>query len=180
MEMKIPQPAAQHTAPFVGRPMRRIEDAALLTGRGQYGDDVGVKPGTLHAAIVRSPHAHALINGIDSKRAEAAPGVRAVLTGRDMAAWSKPFVVGVKAPMEMWALAMETVRYAGEPVAVVVAESRYLAEDAVDLIIVDYTDVPCRAQGRRAREMGRRPPRAPGRPDLVHQPPVDHPRGGGA
>ena len=144
MEMKIPQSAGQQPQqeqlrPFVGRPLRRIEDAALLTGRGQYGDDVGVKPGTLHAAIVRSPHAHALINGIDSKRAEAAPGVRAVLTGRDLAAWSKPFVVGVKAPMEMWALAMEAVRYAGEPVAVVVAESRYLAEDAVDLIIVDYT-----------------------------------------
>jgi 2-furoyl-CoA dehydrogenase large subunit len=143
MEMKIPQSAEQHQQeqlrPFVGRPLRRIEDAALLTGRGQYGDDVGVKPGTLHAAIVRSPHAHALINNVDSKRAEAAPGVRAVLTGRDLAAWSKPFVVGVKAPMEMWALAMEAVRYAGEPVAVVVAESRYLAEDAADLVLVDYT-----------------------------------------
>ena len=140
MEMKIPQSAAgQHTAPFVGRPLRRIEDAALLTGRGQYGDDVGVKPGTLHAAIVRSPHAHALINNVDCRRAEAAPGVRAVLTGRDLAAWSKPFVVGVKAPMEMWALAMDNVRYAGEPVAVVVAESRYLAEDAADLVLVDYT-----------------------------------------
>jgi 2-furoyl-CoA dehydrogenase large subunit len=142
MEMKIPQPAGQQEqAPFVGRPMRRIEDASLLTGRGQYGDDAGVKPGTLHAAIVRSPHAHAVLNSIDSQRAEAAPGVRAVLTGRDLAAWSKPFVVGVKAPMEMWALAVDRVRYAGEPVAVVVAESRYLAEDAADLVIADYTQL---------------------------------------
>jgi 2-furoyl-CoA dehydrogenase large subunit len=150
MEMKIPHPAAdrpeaatdtvgqQAAKPFVGRPMQRIEDVSLLTGRGQYGDDVGVKPGTLHAAIVRSPHAHAVLKGIDSKRAEAAPGVRAVLTGADLAAWSKPFVVGVKAQMEMWALAVDKVRYAGEPVAVVVAESRYLAEDAADLLLVDY------------------------------------------
>ncbi|MEN3274722.1 MAG: 2-furoyl-CoA dehydrogenase large subunit [Massilia sp.] len=140
MEMKLPQPTErQQSEPFLGRPLRRVEDATLLTGRGQYGDDVGVKPGTLHAAIVRSPHAHAIINGIDSKRAEAAPGVRAVLTGRDLGAWSKPFVVGVKAPMEMWALALDRVRYAGEPVAVVVADSRYLAEDAADLVVVDYT-----------------------------------------
>jgi len=142
MEMKIAHIDGQQQAgPFVGRPMRRIEDASLLTGRGQYGDDVGVKPGTLHAAIVRSPHAHATLNGIDSSRAEAAPGVRAVLTGRDLAAWSKPFVVGVKAPMEMWALAVDRVRYAGEPVAVVVADTRYLAEDAADLLVVDYTQL---------------------------------------
>ena len=132
--------AAQAAAdtPFVGRPMQRIEDVALLTGRGEFGDDAGVKPGTLHAAIVRSPHAHAAITRIDSSRAEAAPGVRAVLTGADLAGWSKPFVVGVKAQMEMWALARERVRYVGEPVAVVVADSRYLAEDAADLLLVDY------------------------------------------
>ncbi len=142
MEMKTAHVAGQQQAqPFVGRPMRRIEDASLLTGRGQYGDDVGVKPGTLHAAIVRSPHAHAVLNGIDSSRAEALPGVRAVLTGRDLAAWSKPFVVGVKAPMEMWALAVDRVRYAGEPVAVIVADTRYLAEDAADLLVVDYTQL---------------------------------------
>jgi 2-furoyl-CoA dehydrogenase large subunit len=132
--------AAQASAdtPFVGRPMRRIEDVALLTGRGEFGDDAGVKPGTLHAAIVRSPHAHAAITRIDSSRAEAAPGVRAVLTGADLADWSKPFVVGVKAQMAMWALARERVRYVGEPVAVIVADSRYLAEDAADLLLVDY------------------------------------------
>jgi 2-furoyl-CoA dehydrogenase large subunit len=144
MEMKNPPtdtPSAQ-AGPFVGRPMPRIEDAALLIGRGQFGDDVGVKPGTLHAAIVRSPHAHAILNGIDASGALRAPGVRGVLTGADIAQWSKPFVVGVKAPMEMWAMAMDRVRYVGEPVAVVMAESRYLAEDAADLIVVDYTQLP--------------------------------------
>jgi 2-furoyl-CoA dehydrogenase large subunit len=64
--------------------------------------------------------------------------VHAVLAGKDIRPWSKPFVVGVKAPMEMWALAMDKVRYVGEPVAVVIAESRYLAEDAADLVTVDY------------------------------------------
>jgi 2-furoyl-CoA dehydrogenase large subunit len=146
MEMKIPQAApgdgarveASSETPFLGRPMQRIEDVSILTGRGQYGDDVGVKPGTLYAAIVRSPHAHARIRAIDSDRAAGAPGVRAVLTGADLAAWSKPFVVGVKAQMEMWALAVDKVRYVGEPVAVVVADSRYLAEDGADLLVVDY------------------------------------------
>src|SRR5438105_2449517 len=128
--------------PFVGRPMQRIEDASLLCGRGQYGDDVGVKPGTLYAAIVRSPHAHAALGKIDISLAERAPGVRAVLTGKDIADWSRPFVVGVKAPMEMWALAIDRVRFVGDPVAVVVAESRYLAEDAADLITAEYMQLP--------------------------------------
>lgn len=148
MEMKIPQTAsetgteASTEKPFLGRSMPRIEDVSLLTGRGQYGDDVGVKPDTLHAAIVRSPHAHARLTRIDASRAEAAPGVRAVLTGADIQAWSKPFVVGVKAQMEMWALAMDKVRYVGEPVAVVVADTRYLAEDGADLLVVEYEQLP--------------------------------------
>ncbi|WP_170942298.1 molybdopterin cofactor-binding domain-containing protein, partial [Noviherbaspirillum denitrificans] len=142
--MKVPSPVAEHAQQnaHVGRPMRRIEDASLLTGRGQYGDDVGVKPGTLHAAVVRSPHAHAVLGRIDTRQAASAPGVRAVLTGKDIADWSRPFVVGVKSPMEMWALAMDRVRYVGDPVAVVIAESRYLAEDAADLITVEYTPLP--------------------------------------
>ncbi|TPQ33064.1 carbon monoxide dehydrogenase, partial [Cupriavidus pinatubonensis] len=90
----------------VGRSMERLEDAAILTGRGRYGDDLAVKPGTLHAAIVRSPHAHAELGTIDTSAALAAPGVHAVLTGADLGAWSRPFVVAVKSPMEQWALAM--------------------------------------------------------------------------
>ncbi|WP_029043248.1 molybdopterin cofactor-binding domain-containing protein [Cupriavidus sp. WS] len=129
-------------APHVGRPMARVEDAAILTGRGRYADDLGVRPGTLHAAILRSPHAHAELGAIDFAAALKAPGVRAVLTAADLPACSRPFVVGVKAPMEQWALAMDRVRYVGEPVAVVVAESRALAEDALDLVRVDYRALP--------------------------------------
>ncbi|MGF6646437.1 xanthine dehydrogenase family protein molybdopterin-binding subunit [Paraburkholderia sp. GAS82] len=133
--------AAPGAAPrrHVGRPMQRLEDPAILTGRGRYGDDIGVKPGTLHAAILRSPHAHAELAAIRTEDALKHPGVRAVLTRDDLRAWSRPFVVGVKSPMEQWSLAMDRVRYVGEPVAVVLAESRALAEDALDLIRVDYT-----------------------------------------
>ncbi|MGZ9709337.1 xanthine dehydrogenase family protein molybdopterin-binding subunit [Glaciimonas sp. GNP009] len=122
----------------VGRAATRVEDAALLSGRGSFTDDIGVKPGTLHAAILRSPHGHAEILSIDSSDALALAGVRAVLTGADVAAWATPFAVGVKQAMEHWCLAMERARYVGEPVAVVMAESRYLAEDALDLIKVSY------------------------------------------
>uniref|UniRef100_E1T8Z9 Aldehyde oxidase and xanthine dehydrogenase molybdopterin binding protein n=1 Tax=Burkholderia sp. (strain CCGE1003) TaxID=640512 RepID=E1T8Z9_BURSG len=122
----------------VGQPMQRLEDPAILTGRGRYGDDIAVKPGTLHAAILRSPHAHAELVSIDTEAAAKLHGVRAVLTRDDLRPWSRPFVVGVKSPMEQWALAMDRVRYVGEPVAVVMAESRALAEDALELIKVEY------------------------------------------
>ena len=126
----------------VGQSAPRIEDDALLTGRGRYGDDLGTKPGTLHAAVLRSPHAHAELLSIDASAALKLSGVRAVLTGQDVQRWSQPFVVGVKQPMQHWALAVDRVRYAGEAVAVVVAENRYLAEDALDLITVDYKALP--------------------------------------
>lgn len=128
--------------PYLGRSLERAEDAALLSGRGAFADDLGVKPGTLHAAILRAPHGHALIKCIDAARAERSSGVRAVLTGADIRNWSQPFVVGVKQPMEHWCLAVDRVRYVGEPVAVVVAESRYLAEDALDLIAIEYEVLP--------------------------------------
>ena len=129
-------------ARHLGQSTLRLEDGALLSGRGTFADDIGVKPGTLHAAILRSPHAHAELLGIDTAAALAMPGVRAVLTGADVQRWSQPFVVGVKQPMQHWALAIERVRYVGEPIAVVVAEDRYLAEDAVDLIRADYVPLP--------------------------------------
>lgn len=130
-----PVPAAQG---HVGQPAPRVEDAALLTGRASFADDVGVKPGTLHAAILRSPHGHADILAIDASAALALPGVRAVLTGADVAAWSTPFAVGVRQPMEHWSIAIGCARYVGEPVAVVMADTRYLAEDALELIKVEY------------------------------------------
>jgi len=122
----------------VGQSVERFEDPAILTGRGRYGDDIGIKPGTLHAAILRAPHAHAELVSLDTSNAVTAEGVRAVLTRDDLRAWSRPFVVGVKSKMEQWSLAMDRVRYVGEPVAVVMAESRALAEDALDLIKVEY------------------------------------------
>ncbi|MEO6748350.1 MAG: molybdopterin cofactor-binding domain-containing protein [Casimicrobiaceae bacterium] len=127
---------------YVGQSVERIEDAWLLTGRGAFVDDLGSKPGTLHAAILRSPHAHADVLAIDVTAAQALPGVRAVLTGADVRAWSQPFVVGVKQPMEHWCLAQERVRYVGEPVAVVIAENRYLAEDAIEQVRVEYAPLP--------------------------------------
>jgi 2-furoyl-CoA dehydrogenase large subunit len=128
--------------PYVGQPLERLEDASLLTGRGRYADDLGAKPGTLHAAVLRSPHAHADIVSIDYTKALAAPGVRTVVTGAEAKAWAAPFVVGVKQPMEHWCIAVERVRYVGEPVAVVVAEDRYAAEDALDLVQVEYRALP--------------------------------------
>lgn len=127
---------------WVGQPLQRLEDDALLSGRGAYADDLGTRPGTLQAAVLRSPHPHARLLGIDTGRALALPGVRAVLTGADVQAWSQPFVVGVKQPMQHWALAVDRVRHVGEPVAVVVAEDRYIAEDALDLLRVDYEPLP--------------------------------------
>lgn len=145
MNQIISMPAQAHAGPtvaepqgHVGRAAHRVEDAALLSGRGSFTDDVGVKPGTLHAAILRSPHGHAEIVSIDSTEALKLAGVRAVLTGADVIAWATPFAVGVKQPMEHWCIAIERARYVGEPVAVVMAESRYIAEDALDLIKVSY------------------------------------------
>ncbi len=110
----------------------------MLSGKGQFIDDLGVKPGTLHAAILRSPHAHAKLININASAAQSMPGVRAIVTRDDVQRWAAPFVVGVKQPMEHWCLAVDRVRYVGEPVAVVVAENRYLAEDALDAIQVEY------------------------------------------
>src|ERR1700729_885454 len=89
-------------SPWVGRSIPRVEDAALLIGRGRFIDDLGVRPGTLHAAILRSPHAHADIVAIESAAAKRALGVVAVLDGEDVKALTASLVVGVKAPVECW------------------------------------------------------------------------------
>jgi 2-furoyl-CoA dehydrogenase large subunit len=113
-----------------------------LTGRGRYIDDLPTRVGTLHAAIVRSPHAHATISAIEVATARKARGVVAVLTGADIAAHARSMTVGVKANVECWPIARDRVRYVGEPVAVVVAEDRYLAEGAADLVAVSYEILP--------------------------------------
>lgn len=124
---------------WTGQSLPRVEDASLLTGRGRYIDDMSVRPDTLHAAILRSPHAHADILQIDTSAAAAAPGVVAVVTGKDVAALTSPMVAGLKVAVENWPIAVERVRYVGEPVAIVVAESRYLAEDALEAIEITYS-----------------------------------------
>src|ERR1043166_1603097 len=129
-------------ASWLGRSIERVEDAALLTGRGRYIDDLGVAPGTLHAAILRSSHAHANIRAIRTEAAAAAPGVAAVITGAEVARLSAPLLPVLRAPLDGWPIAVERVRYMGEPVAVVVAADRYLAEDALDVIEVDYDPLP--------------------------------------
>ena len=127
---------------WLGRSIERVEDAALLSGSGLYLDDLPVRVGTLHAAILRSPHAHANISTIRTGAAASAPGVAAVVTGADVKVHAASLVVGVRAPIECWPIAVDAVRYVGEPVAVVVAASRYEAEDALDLIEVDYETLP--------------------------------------
>ena len=127
---------------WIGRSVERIEDLTLLAGRGRYIDDIGVPPGTLHAAILRSPHAHAEIRAINTEAARRARGVAAVITAAEVTKLSASLVVGVKAPIECWPIAVGRVRYVGEPVAVVVAADRYLAEDALELIEVDYAPLP--------------------------------------
>ncbi len=127
---------------WLGRAVERIEDATLLTGRGYYTDDLPVRASTLHAAILRSPHAHAEILGIDVSAATKRPGVTAVLTGREIKQDSDPFIIVLRQPMDQWSLALDRVRFVGEAVAVVIAENRYIAEDALDDIKVEYRKLP--------------------------------------
>jgi 2-furoyl-CoA dehydrogenase large subunit len=126
----------------LGMPMLRKEDPALLSGRGRYGDDLPIPIGTLQAHVLRSLEAHAEIVRIDPSAALGRPGVWAVITGDDVKKLSDPFLIALKAPVHQWSLAVGKVRYVGEPVALVVAENRYLAEDAADLVRVEYRPLP--------------------------------------
>jgi 2-furoyl-CoA dehydrogenase large subunit len=135
---------------LVGQALERFEDAALLTGAGRYIDDLPVAPGTLHAAVLRSPHAHAELVAVDATAALAMPGIAAVVTRDEVTRWTRPFTVGVKQPMEHWCLAVDRVRYVGEPVAVVLAQDRYRAEDALEQIKVEYRPLPAIVDTRAA------------------------------
>lgn len=128
----------------------RVEDADLLRGNGRFADDLPVPAGTLHAAILRSPLAHAEIVSVDVSPALNLEGVSCVLTGAEVAAQTRPFPVAVKTAMEQRCLAVGRVRYAGEPVAVAVAATRHLAEDAIERIAVDYRPLPAIVDPRAA------------------------------
>ena len=94
--------------------------------------------GTLHAHVIRSPHAHANIVSHRCGGRAGEPGVGAVITGEDVRKLTDPFLIALKQPVHQWSLAVERVRYVGEAVALVVAESRYVAEDAAELVEVEY------------------------------------------
>jgi 2-furoyl-CoA dehydrogenase large subunit len=137
---------------WIGRSVRRVEDARLLTGRGTFIDDHPPVGGVHHAAIVRSPHAHARIRGYDVAAALAMEGVVGVITGEDVARSTRPFSVGVTAPVQYHCAATDRARFVGEPVAVVVAGSRYLAEDAAEAVVVHYEPLPVVTDPERALE----------------------------
>ena len=129
----------------VGTSVLRSEDPRILTGRGRYVDDV-VLPGMLHAAFLRSPVPHGRLQSVDVAEARELPGVRAVYTGEDIARLTQPAVAGSTIGINMLpglrspafhALATDKVRYVGDPIAMVVADDRYLAEDALELIGID-------------------------------------------
>jgi 2-furoyl-CoA dehydrogenase large subunit len=122
--------------------MRRTEDRRLLTGAGHFIDDLEPIGGIVEAAILRSPHPHARIISVDTSKAEQAPGVLGALTGQEVRRLARPFPLAVDAPVSYYPIAVDKARFVGEPIAVVVAENRYLAEDALDLIEVEYDPLP--------------------------------------
>jgi carbon-monoxide dehydrogenase large subunit len=131
---------------LIGQSFKRVEDPRLITGEGRYVDDVQL-PRMCYAAILRSPYAHARIRHIDASKALQTPGVVTVITGKDILGKIGPLPCAAHPVPEMkmpthYALAVNKVYFVGHPVAVVVAEDRYLARDALDLIEVDYEELP--------------------------------------
>ncbi len=137
--------ASDVSAPGAAATLRRLEDPPLLTGRGRYLDDLRL-PGLLHAAFVRSPHAHARIVAIDGARAAEWPGVAAIVTARDLAGQVAPLVARLDtadfAAIPWCPLTDGRVRFAGEAVAAVCAADPYVAADACDAVRVDYEPLP--------------------------------------
>src|SRR5690606_14722374 len=134
----------------IGARVVRKEDRRFITGAGRYVEDM-VVPGMKHAVFVRSPHAHAQIKGIDVSRAKAMPGVIGVLTGKELkgdgignliCGWMIHSKDGSPMKMGAWSpLATDTVRYVGDAVAIVVAETRGQARDAAEAVDIDYEDL---------------------------------------
>jgi carbon-monoxide dehydrogenase large subunit len=124
----------------LGHSLKRVEDERFLRGRGQYFDDIKL-PGMLHMAILRSPFAHATITSIDTTRASALPGVVAVVTGEMLAGHNLAWMPTLSADTQA-VLATDKVRFQGQEVACVIAESAYVAHDALELIDVDYDPLP--------------------------------------
>ena len=131
---------------WFGAPVQRSEDPRLLRGKGNYVDDIDL-PGTLHAAVLRSLHARARIVSIDAGAARELPGVHLVLTAADLGEVLEPSPLliphnALTHPHTQLPLALDEVRYVGEAVAFVVADDRYIAEDALELIDIEYEPLP--------------------------------------
>src|SRR3954464_3570280 len=145
------------TVPFgIGQPVRRKEDLRLVTGRGEFSDDIN-HPDQAHAIVLRSPHAHAVIRTIDTGAARNAPGVLAVLTGRDWVADGHKPLPNTPNPRDVpvvnfsggtgleppdYPLAGHKVRAAGEGGAMIIADTRAAAQDAAGRVVVDYEPLP--------------------------------------
>src|SRR5262250_322483 len=135
---------------LVGERVKRREDPRLIRGRATYVDDIALV-GMLHMVFKRSDVAHGKIRSIDTSAAEAMDGVEAVFTGKQIAEFLAPMPIGTPFPSpEHRAVAVDTVRFAGEPVAVVVARDRYVARDAADAIVVSYDPLPAVVDVERA------------------------------
>lgn len=152
-EMKV-----RPTAHGIGQAVRRREDPRLLRGEGLYVDDVR-RPDMLHGAVVRSPYAHARILSIDTSRALALPGVELVLTAKDLGKLNGPLPIlipheDLQYPRTQSALVLEKVRHIGEAVAFVVAKDRYIAEDAAELVEVEYEPLDVAADLEAAAQPG--------------------------
>ena len=158
MTTAVPQGSKRYS----GSRVHRVEDARLLTGEGVFVDDV-MLPGMLHVAFTRSPYARALILGIDTTEAAALPGVHRVLVAEDLnpgvhELWYT--IIGrVRKDTPRPPLAEGQARFVGDPVAMVIAENRYIAEDAADLVAVEYQPLPPVVDYLQAEES----------PDLVHE-----------
>ena len=149
------RPVRAAPAKLVGQPVRRVEDARLLAGLGRYVDDRPA-PHALHVAIRRSDQAHARIRSIDVDAARALRGVHGVYTSADLAGFVKPAIATSRMadyqPTPIHALAHRTVHYVGEPVVAIVADSRYIAEDALELVEIDYETLPAATDPEAAAE----------------------------
>src|SRR5262245_5449409 len=150
---EVSEPAGR----YVGAALSPREAKKLVLGRGRYIGDL-TEPGLLHAAFVRSPHAHARIGRIDVEAARRAPGIAAVLTGHDLARATAPLrmappIEGLL-PMEMPTMPIDRVRFAGDLVACVIGEDRYRVEDACALVGVDYTPLAAVVDPERTQDPG--------------------------
>src|SRR6266850_1857284 len=156
--MNIRSDSSAHAQYAIGEPVRRTEDPTLLRGEGRYTDDLN-EPGQAYAHIVRSPHAHGVLRGVDAEAARKMPGVLAIYTGADLAGYGPhkcmlDFKQRDGSPMKRpirRSLASDKVRFVGNPVACVVAETAVAAKDAAEAVELDIEPLPAVALGAAAK-----------------------------